>query len=40
MGSFDGLGSFLLMLAAVELTVVVSADCLAGLFYALSHAQL
>lgn len=30
MGSFDRLSPFLLILAAVELTVVVSADCLAG----------
>lgn len=40
MGTFDGLGPFLLILAAAELTSVVSADCLAGLLYTLGHAQL
>lgn len=40
-GQCDGVGGpLLLMLAAGGLTAEVSADCLAGLFYALGHAQL
>jgi len=38
MGSFGGQGLFLLILTAVELTVVISADCLAELLCTLDHA--
>lgn len=39
-GQCDGVSPLLLMLAAGGLTAEVSADCLAGLLYALGHTQL